>query len=114
MTSLKHTRGQRGPSSLWKPKPTSPVTLHPKSPNIELRLSLPVPGGRTEVRIEIGEKDYSILLEAMAKANQEAALHAMATVSTIHLGHLKESRDRENAGKTEKLLSSLRVPKAKE
>ena len=68
-------------------------TISSPEKSVELDLLLPVARGLSEVSILIGEKDYVTVLKAMAEADREAALLAMATVLTEHLADMKKVRD---------------------
>ena len=109
MAILKNTTGWHGAASTkGRPqKPTGDATIHSESKSVELRLSKPAPNGSTKVHVVVGEKDYENVLQAMAKANREAALFAMATVLADHLTDMKEDRDEDERREREKLSRSI-------
>ena len=115
MAILKNTTGWHGAASTKRgpEKRTGSVTIHSKSKSVELRFSKPASNGSTLIHVVIGEKDYEDVMQAMAKANREAALLAMATVLADHLTDMKKVRDEaEERDREERSLnlSSLSLP----
>lgn len=47
-------------------------------PRMELRFSVPVPGGTTNIKLEINPRDFEMLADAMVKTDNDAATRAFA------------------------------------
>ena len=116
MATLKDTQGWRGGRSTNRRKRTGEVTLHSASilssvgRAVELRLSMSVTSGFSEVNVIIGKEDYAAVLETMTRVDRETALFAMASELAKNLQIMVKERDEERAASTLKFQLPF-VPK---